>query len=67
MLTNAYSMLHDIEYLVGKLGKIEAFGDLGTYLMRIIECKEIGIAPPKDLPPVPTKEEKLAAKGGEEK
>jgi vacuolar protein sorting-associated protein 54 len=39
-------MLRDVEYLVGKLGKVDGFGDLGTYLMKIVEDKEIKVAPP---------------------
>lgn len=41
MLTNACSMLRDVEHLVNTLGKVEGFGDLGTYLTKIIEGKEV--------------------------
>ncbi|KND92285.1 Vacuolar protein sorting-associated protein 54, chloroplastic [Tolypocladium ophioglossoides CBS 100239] len=56
-------MLRDVEHLVGKLGKIEGFGDLGTHLMKMIEGKEIKTTSPTDSVPVPMK----VAKGGEGK
>lgn len=45
ILISACSMLRDVEHLVSKLGKFERFGDLGTYLMKIIEGREIKILP----------------------
>jgi vacuolar protein sorting-associated protein 54 len=54
-------MLRDVDYFVGRLGKVEGFGDLGTYLIKIIESKEIKSALFIDSPPAPTqatKEEK---------
>ncbi|KAK4201390.1 vacuolar protein sorting-associated protein 54, chloroplastic [Triangularia verruculosa] len=36
-------MLRDVEHLVDKLGKVEGFGDLGTYLTKIIEDREIQV------------------------
>ncbi|KAF4973626.1 hypothetical protein FZEAL_9270 [Fusarium zealandicum] len=33
-------MLNDVEHLVDTLGKVEGFGDLGTYLTKIIKGKE---------------------------
>jgi vacuolar protein sorting-associated protein 54 len=58
-------MLRDVEHLIGKLGKVEGFGDLGTYLMKIIEGKEIKkVAPPVDTKPA--EEEKPAVKEQEE-
>jgi len=38
-------MLHDIEHLVSKLGKVSGFGDLGMHLVKIVEDKEIEVAP----------------------
>jgi hypothetical protein len=49
-------MLHDVEYVVGKLGKVEGFGDLGTYLINIIEGKEIKVAPPAKEKPAANEE-----------
>lgn len=61
-------MLRDVEHLVSKLGKVEGFGDLGTYLMKIIEDKEIKAVLSADLLLVPAKEEgKSATKEGEGK
>ncbi|KAL7619653.1 hypothetical protein AAE478_010194 [Parahypoxylon ruwenzoriense] len=34
-------MLRDVNHLIDMLGKVKGFGDLGTYLMKIIEGKEI--------------------------
>jgi hypothetical protein len=34
-------MLRDVAYLIEKLGKVEGFGNLGTFLIKIIEDKEI--------------------------
>ncbi len=46
MLTKLCSMLHDIEHLVSKLGKVSGFGDLGMHLMKIVEHNEIKVALP---------------------
>jgi hypothetical protein len=54
MLISTCSMLRDVDYFVGKLGKVEGFGDLGTYLIKIIESKDIKSALSIDSPPVPT-------------
>jgi hypothetical protein len=55
MLISTCSMLRDVDYFIGKLGKIEGFGDLGTYLIKIIESKEIKSALSIDSTPVPAK------------
>jgi hypothetical protein len=57
MLTSACSMLRDIEHLVGRVGKIEGFDDLGTYLVKIIEGKKIKAEQPAAPLPGPVKEE----------
>lgn len=41
MLTGMCSMLRDVEHLVSALGVVDGFGDLGTYLTKIIEGKEV--------------------------
>lgn len=41
ILINVCSMLRDVGHLVNKLGEVEGFGDLGTYLTKIIKDKEI--------------------------
>lgn len=53
MLTHVLSMLHDIEYLVSKLDKIQGSGPLVTDLVSIIEAKKIGVAPPTEVPTAP--------------
>ncbi|KAH8803348.1 Vps54-like protein-domain-containing protein [Xylogone sp. PMI_703] len=39
--TGRECMLCDVEHLVSKLGTVKEFGDLGTYLVKIIESKEV--------------------------
>ena len=34
-------MLHDVEFLAAKLGKIEGFGKTGEYLIEIIKSKKV--------------------------
>jgi hypothetical protein len=34
-------MLRDVGYLIDKCGEVEGFGNLGTFLMKTIEDKEI--------------------------
>jgi len=34
-------MLRDVGYLIDKFGKVEGFGDLGTFLVKAIEDKKI--------------------------
>jgi vacuolar protein sorting-associated protein 54 len=54
MLICSCSMLRDADHLVGKLGNVKGFGDLGTYLMNIIKKKEIKMVSPIVPPPMPT-------------
>jgi len=52
-------MLRDVEHLTSRLGKVDGFGDLGTYLMKIIEGKDIkAVVPPA--PPAPADAEESA-------
>lgn len=49
-------MLHDVEYLIAKLGSIDGFGDAGTFLIGIVQSKEI-----KAEEPLPTQEQSRAS------
>ncbi|EFX02605.1 garp complex component [Grosmannia clavigera kw1407] len=45
------SMLHDVESLQTRLGKLDGFGDVGSFLKEIIESKKIKVpSPPPKLP-----------------
>ena len=60
-------MHRDVDYFIGKLGKVEGFGDLGTYLIQIIESKEIKSELSIDSTPVPTKATKEEKSKSDEK
>ncbi|PKS08011.1 hypothetical protein jhhlp_006623 [Lomentospora prolificans] len=69
------SMLRDIEHLATRLGKIEGFGDLDTYLTKIVKGKDIKAEvkpeaapqPPPETPPKEQDEEKLNGEEEERK
>jgi hypothetical protein len=44
-------MLRDIDYLIGKLDKIDGFRDVGDYLASIIKAKQIKSAEPPPAAP----------------
>lgn len=44
-------MVRDIEYLSTRLGKVEGFGDLGEYLLKIVRSKDVVKADPPTAPP----------------
>jgi ribosomal protein L12E/L44/L45/RPP1/RPP2 len=59
-------MLRDVEQLTSKLGKVEGFADLGTYLMKIIEAKDIRTAAPPAPPAAPAEAQSSAPTEDEE-
>lgn len=55
-------MIRDIEHLSTRLGKVEGFGDLGVYLLKIVRGKDVKAADP---PAAPAPEDDPKGKEGE--
>lgn len=56
-------MLRDIEHLSARLNKLEGFGDLDTYLTKIVKGKDIKVEVKPEAPKV--EERKSGEKNGE--
>lgn len=61
-----YSMLRDIEHLSTRLGKIEGFGDLSEYLIKIVKSKDVRPSTPPPAPSPSAEEGKEGEKEGEQ-
>lgn len=46
-------MVRDIEHLSTRLGKVEGFGDLDEYLLKIVRGKDVKVADPPAAAPAP--------------